>query len=231
MKRFYKQALVSRQEGSFGVELDGRPVKTPAGKLLLCDNEKLAQYVADEWQAQNENILPDAMPVNQLVITTIDATRERSEIERHILDFIDTDLLYYRADTSPYKEKQDEIWGCWTGWFSDKFGTQLKITRAIESLEQEVAAHAIFSDYISRLNKLELTIFESIVEDTSSPLLALAFFEKAASVDDLFGALFLDDLIRAEIYNEAQYGAAPDQEKKRKTVKENLSAAEKILNS
>ena len=46
---------------------------------------------------------------------------------------------------------------------------------------------------------------------------------------DIFNAVFVEDLIRAEIYNEDLYGAAPDQEKKRKSLRLNLEAMEKLI--
>ena len=41
-KRFYAAATVAdREYGSFGIELDGRPVKTPAGRALAVPSRAL----------------------------------------------------------------------------------------------------------------------------------------------------------------------------------------------
>ena len=51
MKRFWKTAKRSREDGGWGVQLDGRPVRTPARALLAVPTEALAEAIADEWNA------------------------------------------------------------------------------------------------------------------------------------------------------------------------------------
>lgn len=231
MKRFYKQVSVYNTEDGYGVKLDERPVKTPAMNVLLCQDEKLATFLMDEWEEQDKEVLPDTMPVNQIVITALDKFEDRFSIEKHILSYIDTDLLCYRSDTSPYKEQQEEKWGKWTDWFEKKFKVTLEKTMEINALEQPLAVFNAVKSYIGALDPLELTLFESLVEDTSSPVLTLALFEKAATAQALYEAVLVDDLVRAELYDEEKYGVAPDQEKKRKSIRRNLDAAEKVIST
>ena len=66
MKRFYKQATVSPEEGGVAVLLDGRPVRTPGRNLLRVPTEELAEAIAGEWNGQGEQIDARAMPLTGL---------------------------------------------------------------------------------------------------------------------------------------------------------------------
>lgn len=61
-KRFYKAVAVVERDGQFAVELDGKRVKTPARQDLLLPNRALAQMIADEFAAQDKDIVPARMP-------------------------------------------------------------------------------------------------------------------------------------------------------------------------
>ncbi len=228
MKRFYKEVSIRESKNGCSIELDGKPVKTPGGNLLEV-KDKISQLIAEEWRDQKETINPLVMPVNQFVMTAIDAIRPREQIIDHILSFIDTDLVFYHSATEPYKTKQNESWGKWVSVAEKRSNVKLKVTSQIERLSQDICFSGYIKEYLERLEDLYLIVFESIVDETSSVVLAYAMFDKAASAEDIFQAVFVEDMIRAEIYNEELYGAAPDQEKKRKSLLLNLKAAEKLI--
>ncbi|PZP56983.1 MAG: hypothetical protein DI586_01830 [Micavibrio aeruginosavorus] len=225
MKRFYKEVSLRQSEDSFLIELDGKPVKTPAGQMLKASKD-IAPLLAREWAGQVQTINPLLMPVNQLVMTAMDGLRSREEIISHILSFIDTDLVFYRSETEPYKEKQAGKWDKWIALAQDKSGIMLKTTGQIELVQQDKEFAGFIQSYLENLDQLYLIVFESLVDETSSPVLALAMFEKKASAEDIFNAVLVEDMVRAEIYEEELYGAAPDQEKKRQSLRLNLDAAE-----
>lgn len=228
MKRFYKQVSIKQIENEYCIELDNKPVKTQAGKLLQASKD-IASLLAWEWEEQVDVINPLVMPVNQFVMTTMDALRPRHELIDHIMSFIDTDLVFYRSDTEPYKTKQAQFWDKWIALAEEKCSITLKTTSRIEALTQDAAFSEYLKNYLEGLDDLSLTVFVSLVDETSSPVLAHAMFEKIARVEEIFEAVFVEDLIRAEIYNEDLYGAAPDQEKKRKSLRLNLEAMEKLI--
>ena len=78
-KRFYKSATAAERGGGggFAVLLDGRQVKTPAGKPLAVPGRALAEAIAAEWNAQGETIVPASLPLTKLANTAIDAVAER----------------------------------------------------------------------------------------------------------------------------------------------------------
>ncbi len=228
MKRFYKQVSIKQIENEYCIELDNKPVKTQAGKLLQASKD-IASLLAREWEEQADVINPLVMPVNQLVMTAMDCLRPRHELIGHVMSFIDTDLVFYRSDTEPYKTKQAQFWDKWIVLAEEKSGAALKTTSQIEALTQDPVFLEYLKKYLDLLDDLSLTVFVSLVDETSSPVLAHAMFESLARAEDIFNAVFVEDLIRAEIYNEELYGAAPDQEKKRKSLRLNLDAMEKLI--
>lgn len=230
MKRLYKSVSVQKEEGGgFSIRLDGRPVKTADGKFLSVQDERLANSLMLEWSAQGNKVDPKTMPVTQIVMTAFEQTKSREEIIAHILDYIDTDLVAYQADSEPYKSRQADIWGRWIEWLGKRYDIVFKTTDQIEGLVQPDMFKSMVRSYLEKLNDIDLTLFQSLIEDTSSPVLTLALFEKAANADDIYEAVMLDDMIRAEIYDEEKYGAAPDQVKKRKVILASLKAAETII--
>ena len=60
-KRFWSTSAIVSVDGGWTVQLDGRPVKTPAKTLLVVPTEALAQAIAAEWDAQQGEIKPDTI--------------------------------------------------------------------------------------------------------------------------------------------------------------------------
>ena len=99
MKRFYKAAGVGETEGGFRVELDGRPVRSPAKAPLVFPSRPLAQGVADEWAAQGEFLVPGAMPATRLASTAIDrVSQTREPVAAEIAAYAGSDVICYLAE-------------------------------------------------------------------------------------------------------------------------------------
>ena len=85
MKRFYKLVTVAEVDDGHVVHLDGKPVRTPAKAHFVMRNRALMEAVAEELDAQVEDIRPHAMPVTQLASTAIDRIpAQREEIVRAV---------------------------------------------------------------------------------------------------------------------------------------------------
>src|SRR5438105_1781517 len=97
-KRFYKAVAVADGPGGFAILLDGRSVKTPAGKPFAAPSRAVADAIAAEWQAQGEVIDPAKMPTSRLANSIIDGIAPRAnEVIADIAKFFGSDLLCYRA--------------------------------------------------------------------------------------------------------------------------------------
>jgi hypothetical protein len=96
-KRFWKETDVTGTDNGWMIMLDGRAVKTPAGRPVALSSQKLAEAVGAEWKAQEENIIPATMPHFRYVVTAIDrVTPQRGDIINQLVGFSGNDLICYR---------------------------------------------------------------------------------------------------------------------------------------
>src|SRR5262245_8172329 len=79
-RRFYTDVGVVGDAGGFAVQLDGRPVRTPARRTFAAPTPALAAALADEWRAQGEVIDPAAMPLTRLANAIIDGVSDKPEL-------------------------------------------------------------------------------------------------------------------------------------------------------
>lgn len=231
MKRFYKLVSLVRDSGAYAVQLDGRSVKTPAGQALKTEFEALANALVSEWAGQGENILPDSMPLTQILSTKIDrAAPMRAEIEKQALNYLDTDLLCYRAENPPgLPEKQASIWDPHLARFEKRFGSRLETTTSLRALKQPAAAHEAVRSYARVLDDDRFNILQLVTSMSGSLILALAFVEGEASAEEVFSAARVEENFKAGLYNEALYGPDPAQEKKDVAIRRDLEAAQEYL--
>ncbi len=230
MKRFYKTVTTRAEKGGVSILLDGKQVKTPARNILLLKNQALADIAMQEWAAQKETIVPDSMPLTQIASTKIDRiAAERPVMTKMVLEYLDTDLVCYRAAHPPQLvERQGAIWDPWLTWFEQEFGVMLLTTNALVALKQPAAAHIAVKKYVTALDDDRFTILQMVTAMAGSIVLAIGFLE-GTQADMLMNSMRVDENYKAELYNEEKYGPDPAQEKKDRAALRDLQAAEKFL--
>ena len=193
-KKFYQSADVAEADNAFTIELDGRPVKTPAGKPLAVPNKDLAQAMADEWQAQGENIEPHSMPVTGLVNTALDRTgTERPAMTEAVLRFAETDLLCYRAEApDDLIALQQQTWQPLLDWADQSFGAKLQVTSGILPVAQAPDAVKAFLIPLDAFDDLQFTAVSNLTAACGSLVLALALAHLEIDHDQAFEASELD---------------------------------------
>lgn len=231
MKKFYKTVATAPVFGGHEIHLDGRPVKTPSGAPLLVPGQKLADVIVQEWAAQDKDIVPESMPLTQILITAQDrVARERDVMEKTLLAFLDTDLLCYRATLpATVAERQAREWNPWLGWFEKKYGVGLEITQALSALKQPPAAHAAVGHGVASMDHLTFTVLQLVTSLSGSLVLGLAFVAGAIAPEQVFAAAHVEEAFKGEVYDEAKYGAAPNDEKGRAGMRRDLQAARVFL--
>lgn len=232
MKKFYTVVTAAPlPDGGFAVHLDGRPVMTPGRVTLCAPNKALADAIMAEWAAQEDVIIPDTMPLTQILTTAIDrAIPQRAEIEAQILRYLDTDLVCYRAAHPPeLAAAQDRHWAPARDWFKARMGAALQTTTGLAALTQLPAAHEAATLYVTGLDDYRFTICQMVVAVTGSLVLALAFMDGALGAEDLFDATHVEEDYKAALYNEDFYGRAPHQEQREQAVRRDLEAATRFL--
>ena len=199
-KRFYKTVSVVPERDGFVVKLDQYSLKTPAKKssdkkTLLLPNERLAELVASEWNAQGDKIDPVSMPITRLLNVAIARTPEtRDELIAEARKYAGTDLLCYRsAETRLYLEHQAENWDPLLAWAAEQ-GVTLTTTEGLEVIDQPEASLDAVAAYASDLDDIALTLFVHLLSTFGSTVLGLAVMKGHLSGEAAFAQSRLDEL-------------------------------------
>lgn len=231
MKKFYTNAAVTMTDGGWVVALDGKPVRTPGGQPLKAPAGDLAQAIAAEWDAQGTDILPDTMPLTQLLVTALDRVeKERAAIQRNVLGYLNTDLLCYRAAApETLVQRETAARDPWLGWFEKQYGEKLDTTTGLIALKHSERAHNLVEHEVRGLDLWAFNVLQAVTAATGSLVLALAFVRGPADEDDLMRALYVEEDYKADLYNEDFYGRAPQLEKHIESVLRDLKAGRRFL--
>jgi chaperone required for assembly of F1-ATPase len=200
MKRFYKEASVAPREGAFQVLLDGRPVRTPAGKPLALPTERLASAIAEEWRAQGDEVVPTAMALLRLANTAIDGiAANRAETVASILRFGENDLLCYRADETPaLARRQAQGWDPLLAWADTELGAKLAVAHGLAHADQPAAALARLREAVEAHDDFALAGLHVIASITSSLVLGLAVTAGKLTSAEAFALSRIDETWQAE---------------------------------
>lgn len=202
-KRFYQAATAAPVEGGFGVMLDSRTLRTPAGARLALPAPALAALIAAEWDAQDSVIEHASMPATRLAFTAADrigAARAATaaEVARHA----GADLLCYFAEApEALTRRQEARWTPLLDWAHGTLGLRFERAAGIvhrpqprETLERAEALALALDDYALAGLALAAGTLGSVV-------LALALQRGRLGGDEAFALSRLD-----EAFQEEQWG-------------------------
>lgn len=230
MKRVYKLASHTKTEDGWVIQLDGKSVKTPSGQPLAAPNRAIADAIVREWSEQKDEIVPDSMPITQILNTAIDRMRERDAMTKTLLGYLDTDLLCYRVkEPVEISKRQKEGWDRWLTWFDEHFESPLEVTFGIEALKQDSDTHKQIWNYIEALDEYYFAILQIVTALSGSIVLGLAFLEHEAGPEEVYNAAELEEIYHSELAGENVHGADPVQERRQKAMKRDLDSAKTFL--
>lgn len=208
-KRFWKQAAVVPAQGGFTVELDGRPVRTPAKRELVMPTHGMADLVAAEWDAQEGVINPHSMPATKTANAALDKVAvQHAEVAEMLAAYGDSDLLCYRADgPEALVARQNEVWDPMLAWAAQTLGAPLEPRVGVIHAPQDPAALQVLSLRTHQLNAFELAAFHDLVSLSGSLVLGFAAALQARDITSLWQMSRLDEIWQAE-----QWGKDEDAE-------------------
>lgn len=203
-KRFYQHAEHAETDGGFAIRLDGRPVKTPAKALLLLPSEELARAVAAEWEAQEKEIDPGAMPLTRIANSAQDAVGPRfAEVADEIARFCGTDALCYRAEEpETLVARQTELWDPVLTWAEELLGHRFVLVGGLIHQDQPVELLAAFRKRLDALTPLQLAALHTVTTLAGSAVLALAMAEGRLSADEAWQAAHVEEDFNVERWGE-----------------------------
>jgi chaperone required for assembly of F1-ATPase len=226
MRRFYQTARARGEAGEYGVALDDKPMRSPAGKPFLLPTASLAEAIAAEWHTQGEQIRPADMPLMQLASTAIDRVAEAPEpTVKAIAGFAATDLLCYRAERPrSLFERQERLWQPLVDWARLQYDAPLIVVTGIMPRPQPPEALRAIEAAVVALEPFRLTALAAATAAAGSVLLGLALLEGRLSAGEVYDLSFLD-----ETYQIERWGLDEEAARRRAGLKAEIEAAERFL--
>lgn len=226
-KRFYKDAKVAPiSGGQYTIELDGRAVKTPGKCLLVIDSKHRASAVCAEWNAQEDEIIPAAMPCTRLLSVACELTpQRRPELIKEFTSYLGTDLLCYRAASpADLAKEQEQNWQPVLDWAANAHGINLAVTQAIHAAKQPQASLKSGKTYAAARSDTDLTLLLHFTASYGSAILALAAMTKYLDAADAWTLSRLD-----EIYQNKQWGSDADAQARAEAIVDELIALSVLI--
>jgi chaperone required for assembly of F1-ATPase len=224
-KRFYSETGIIAVDGGFAVTLDGRPIRTPSGRVVTVPQREIAQAVAAEWDAQQETIDPLTMPMTRFANSVVDAVIDRVELVREdVAKYLRSDLLFYRAGhPDALVMREASHWDGVLYWARDTLGAHFILAEGIMHVGQpdaavEAARAALPSD------PWPVAALHVVTTLTGSALLALALLHGVLDPDQVWAAAHVE-----EDWNAEQWGVDEETAARRAARLVDFRAAAHIL--
>ncbi len=200
--RFYERASTVEVAEGHAVRLDGKPVHTPAGRVLAAPTLALAQAIAAEWNAQKETIDPATMPLTRLANAIIDGVSDRADpVAAEVEKYLGSDMVFYRPESPRgLVERQRQHWDPILAWARDELGARFALGDGVIHVTQPEAALAGARAVIPK-DPWRLGAVNSVTTLTGSALLALALLRDRLTPDEVWQAAHVD-----EDWNMEQWG-------------------------
>lgn len=226
MKRFWKTVAVQPQGGGWIIELDGRPIRTPARSLLLVPTLSLAEAIADEWRAVDEKLDPRAMPLTGLANAAVDRVEpDRQAFAEGLARYAEADLACYRAEgPRGLVERQEREWDRLLLWARRRYDVDFTTTCGLLHVEQPVQTIEQLRHALTAIGAYRLAGLSPLVTIGGSLIAGLAVLEKAMPAEEAWNAVSVDERWQLE-----QWGSDADAESALEDRRREFFAAARFL--
>lgn len=202
MKRFWKAVSVAEGDDGWHVLLDGRAIKTQGGSTHALPTRALAELVAAEFAAQDEEIDSKSFVHRDLADYALDVLpREREATIAKLLDYAETDTLCYRAEPDePLFQRQEELWEPLVSACEARHGITLERASGIVHRPQPRASIAALRAALEAEDDFALAALVTLTSLAASLVVGMAALEQAADVAALFAAANAEQDWQAELW-------------------------------
>jgi len=201
MKKFWKKIEI-RQSSSknFHLLLDNNKLTTPMKKELVLPSEILVNEVLREWDQNSDNINIDDLVFYGVLSTAIDKVNlEKDAYVNDIIDFIDTDLICYRAESpNDLIALQNKSWNPILLLIEKYIDVKIKVFKGVMPSNQDQKVHTEIKKLISNLSDVQISVLHRITNLIGSIFLSLCILKKDLLKEDAFECSFLDELWQAK---------------------------------
>jgi chaperone required for assembly of F1-ATPase len=212
-RRFWKAASVRSEANGFGVSLDVRPLRTPAGLPLVVPTAPLAAAIAAEWDEIEKEILPERLPFTRAANVAIDRIAPRpGPVIDTIAEYGGADLLCYRAaEPEGLADRQAAGWDPWLQWSARELRAPLVAVTGVMPQRQPAPSLAALRAAVAAEDALHLTALHELVVLSGSLVLGLAVVRGALAGEEAWELSRIDESWQAEQWGldaEAEAAAA-----------------------
>ncbi|MGH6659130.1 MAG: ATP12 family chaperone protein [Sphingomicrobium sp.] len=195
MKRFWTLAELKHGEQGWTIELDGKPLRTPARKPLELPAEPLAAAILAEWAGAGEEIDPRAMPLTGLANAAIDhVAPDPPAFAGTLAKYAEADLLCYRAEgPRALVDRQAQAWDPLLAWARRRFGVDFTVTSGLVHVAQPPATVERLAHEVRKLGPFQLAGLAPVVTIGGSLVAALALLDGVFGAEASWDAVSLDE--------------------------------------
>lgn len=209
IKRFYQTVTHEPSGYGFHLLLDGKPIKTPDGHVIIAPNVALAEAMQAEWQAQGERIDWNHLPVTRLVGGGQTMSEDEAQALRaDLAAYVDTDMLAYWGQDARLQALQAQHWQPVLDWVRGRFDVTLQTTCEIIPIAQSPQAHKAATYYLVSLDHMALVVMGQLVPLLGSVWLGLALRENAIDANAAIIASQLEEQFQATHWGVDEQAAA-----------------------
>ena len=198
-KRFYKECAVGESDDGFTVTLDGKPIKTPSGRVVVVPVRSLAATIAAEWNAQSEIIDPLTMPATRFANSVVQGVIDNAAaVTDDVAKYFGSDLLFYRAGhPEALVAREARHWDPILFWAAETLGAHFMLAQGVMHVRQPEQAIAAARGGLPD-DPWAIAAMHVITTVTGSALLALALFHRVIDPDQAWAAAHVDEDWNAE---------------------------------
>ena len=226
MKRFWKNAVAVERDGGWGVELDGKALRTPAREPLIVPTSALAEAIVEEWNLAEDELDPRAMPLTGLANAAIDRVApDKQAFAAGLARYAESDLACYRAEGPPgLVDRQAESWDALLGWGRRRFDVDFLTTSGILHVDQPTATIERLAHAVGALDAFRLAGLSPLVTIGGSLVAALGVVEGALTVEQAWEWVSIDERWQLE-----QWGSDSEAEAALENRRRDFFAAARFL--
>ena len=221
MRKFWKTVKVKKKSSnSYEILLDENVLKTPMKKKITIQNSKIAEEIYKEWNQDKNIVDTDAMIFYGIISTSIDKiSNNRILYVNEILNFIDTDLICYRAEEpNDLVQWQSKNWDPILLKVEKYINNKIDVFKGIMPLKQNKGIKFKITKYLTKFSDLEIIALHKITNITGSIFLSLCILNNDIIKEKVFELSHLDELWQAE-----NWGYEEEASKNREKIKIQLN--------
>ena len=201
MKKFWKTIEIQKVSSkNFHILLDKKKLKTPLKNELRLPNQIIANEILKEWNQNSDIINTEHLIFYGLLSTAIDKIHgQRDAYISDIINFIDTDLICYRADgPSDLVSLQNQNWNPIILLIEKYIKVNISVFKGIMPSEQDPKVHVKIKHLIIQLSDMQLSVLHRIANIIGSVFLSICIIKKDLSKKQAYEFAFLDELWQAK---------------------------------